>query len=979
MNKNFYRTYRIVLIALLCANFVFTANAQQTVRRYVKWGASGIGINGWDYASPDLQAMIDTVYNRGGGEVWVAESPSSAKAYRPMGNHNYFVMKEGVKIYGGFPLSGNPGMEDRNWQTHKTYLKPKLNTTSSVIRNDNNNLTQAAELNGFIITGGYTNKGGGIYNYRASPLIKNCTIQECYAVSLMGYAIGGGAYNKGSNAMYENVIFVNNSTHSLTLAGLGGAVANINDSTKFLYCIFRNNSAENGYGGAFYMEEGALNVIACRIVSNSAAYGGGIYLKSDTSTVCCGSIDSNRSQHGGAIYQESGISLIYNNSVWHNQADQNGGAIYLNSGTIKGSGNSISYNHAYNGGGIYLNGGTYAVKSTISLNYADHGGGIYNNGGTFLQTETAFSIAQNSAIKGAGIYNKGAVEYSFLMPGTTTRLIISANHASQDGGGIFNEDVTYVWPKHFFITHNVADNHGGGIFNQGGTHTFNYVNVFSNRAKNGGGVYNDSVTALFKDQSVGFFPPCSENRAIEKGGAFFNNHSTISMENLLLQKDTAQDGGAIYNNYSNLTIVNTTITENIAHNSGGGIYNRSGKLNVNQVAFSTNKAVNGSGGAIYAVWDTLSFANSEFKQNSALIGGGALNLANSYAESKENKFYENNAQNGGAINAMLSQGLHVSNDFFQNKAQNGGALYLCYGTNQTYDKCAFEENGTYNYTIGGAIYCDGTKGGDALFTNALIASNQGKFGAGIYCDRMTLGIIHNTITENKGREGSGLFYVDRVNSAIRCDNSIIWKNSGMTGNSIQDNVSNTTHTGNNITFKYCDIQDADVWNVHFLGTNNGLNIADDPLLYPSPNYRLIDQSPCIGFCPNMLPNDKDGNPRPFGPRSDAGCYENQFVNRSLLQPSTEEETLSASATASSCKLYPNPVLSGENLTVELTLINEEAAATVEIYNLMGSKLLHTTIKNGQNELPLPATAGTYFVRISTATGEVIGREKITVQ
>ncbi|MDR3250959.1 MAG: hypothetical protein LBT42_04760, partial [Tannerella sp.] len=142
MNR-FFKTQNLNgTAALLCCLFLFLlpdSGLAQT-RRYVTENGSGDGTT-WAKASGDLQAMIDAVAAvTGGGEVWVA-----AGTYTPIYDavdafngtltlntgdlhKNAFVLKEGVKDYGGFSGAENV-REQRDWVTNKTVLSGDHGTT----------------------------------------------------------------------------------------------------------------------------------------------------------------------------------------------------------------------------------------------------------------------------------------------------------------------------------------------------------------------------------------------------------------------------------------------------------------------------------------------------------------------------------------------------------------------------------------------------------------------------------------------------------------------------------------------------------------------------------------------------------------------------------------------------------------------------------------------------------------------------------
>lgn len=177
----------------------------QTIR-YVRPSATGSGDgSSWADAAGDFQSMINA--SAEGDEVWVA-----AGTYTPATSTGY-TMKEGVKIYGGFPATGAPAFSDRSWQTNTTVLRgyaPLNNTTSQrVIDNAGTGLTAAALLDGFTITGGILRglfeHGAGMYNINASPTVQNCIFTNNNA-----QGEGGGVYNAGSSPTFINCTFSSN-------------------------------------------------------------------------------------------------------------------------------------------------------------------------------------------------------------------------------------------------------------------------------------------------------------------------------------------------------------------------------------------------------------------------------------------------------------------------------------------------------------------------------------------------------------------------------------------------------------------------------------------------------------------------------------------------------------------------------------------------------------------------------------------------
>ncbi len=250
------RTLIVVLFFLLLGN-----NLQATIR-YVKNGgttaANAAAATSWAAACADLQAVINA--STSGDEVWVA-----AGNYQPASGQS-FAMKEGVKIYGGFATTGNPAFADRNWHTNITTLQ---GNGSRVITNDNNGLTAAAVLDGFVITGGNVNNnnGGGMYNNNSSPLIANCIFRNNTTNNSFGG--GGGICNTNSSSpTIINCVFTGNTAYDTQQTSSGGGVLNEGSSPSIINCLFYGNSASFG-GGIDNINSSNAKIINCTIADNT--------------------------------------------------------------------------------------------------------------------------------------------------------------------------------------------------------------------------------------------------------------------------------------------------------------------------------------------------------------------------------------------------------------------------------------------------------------------------------------------------------------------------------------------------------------------------------------------------------------------------------------------------------------------------------------------------------------------------------------
>ena len=117
-------------ISLLIFEFFiisFTFSSLNAATRYVTSAGSGtLSGTSWANATNDLQLAINN--SASGDEIWVAAGtyyPSrmaTALETVTLNNRfNAFVLKSGVKIYGGF--AGNENLlSERNWTTNNTIL-----------------------------------------------------------------------------------------------------------------------------------------------------------------------------------------------------------------------------------------------------------------------------------------------------------------------------------------------------------------------------------------------------------------------------------------------------------------------------------------------------------------------------------------------------------------------------------------------------------------------------------------------------------------------------------------------------------------------------------------------------------------------------------------------------------------------------------------------------------------------------------------
>ena len=189
----------------------------------------------------------------------------------------HFTLKNGVAIYGGFEGKEDPAtfnLDNRNFENNETILSghfwdPKtppalhFHTYHVVYHPQGTDLDETAVLDGFTISGGKAdgtyphNRGGGMFNYQSSPVLRNSTFHGNNA-SLSG----GGISNEDCSPTILNCTFHSNSAQN------GGAIRNAYSQPLIINSTFSGNIATETAGG-IYNSYSNLEILNCTFFQNS--------------------------------------------------------------------------------------------------------------------------------------------------------------------------------------------------------------------------------------------------------------------------------------------------------------------------------------------------------------------------------------------------------------------------------------------------------------------------------------------------------------------------------------------------------------------------------------------------------------------------------------------------------------------------------------------------------------------------------------
>ena len=227
-------------ILLLFISLVLSPVSAFAGRIYVDAEAPAGG-NGqtWETAYKYLTDALGAAAS--GDVIWVAEGvyyPDEGTGRTDNGRYQYFTMKNGVAIYGGF-AGGETDLSQRDWHTRKTILSADIDKNDT--NTDGNNIAEtwndlqgsnadgvveapgglnsSARLDGFTVTGGSADsQGGGIWcGTGSSASFYNLEVRGNQA-----FNYGGGMCNWGASPHVEDCLFHGNRTTRTDGLSMGG-------------------------------------------------------------------------------------------------------------------------------------------------------------------------------------------------------------------------------------------------------------------------------------------------------------------------------------------------------------------------------------------------------------------------------------------------------------------------------------------------------------------------------------------------------------------------------------------------------------------------------------------------------------------------------------------------------------------------------------------------------------------------------------
>jgi len=492
---------------------------------------------------------------------------------------------------------------------------------------------------------------------------------------------------------------------------------------------------------------------------------------------------------------------------------------------------------------------TEAAFDTALASASSGGGTITFNCGAAVKTIT-FSGVKNIltgdvTINGNDliVLNGGNVtRHFFVGSGRTFRLqhITLRDGNSGVGGGAIEASGAYIILESAQLINNYATAQGGAIYcyvGIDGTLTVSDSLFENNGSRFGGAIYNDGCMATISNST--FKTNTANDGVLGIGGAIYNSQPftpsilTLTVNNSLLQGNSAVDGGGLYNDTGAAATLNSVTFIYNSSGYGGGVEN-SGTITINDSLIDAN-TVTGSGGGIWNLNGIVNVVRTRITNNSAFEGGGI----SSYGTHVE------------ITNASIANNVTTGSD--------GGGIQIINGTVFITNATISGNQATGTNADGGGIYHNSAD--NLTLTNVTLANNQAaSLGGGLYHYGRYAVLTNVTIGGNTAGVAGQAIYEDSPMTVLN-PGVVQLKNSVLFGSSNNCDGGTFQSLGHNISKGSCAALNQPTDQNSFAGNLNLGTLAFNGGAFPMKTIMPLAGSPLIDAGDACVTTDQRGGAR----------------------------------------------------------------------------------------------------------------------
>ena len=417
----------------------------------------------------------------------------------------------------------------------------------------------------------------------------------------------------------------------------------------------------------------------------------------------------------GTIELNTKLGFIRNTIIKRNELQVTScifykGNVFIESDVSNATFKNVSFNH----------------NEVSSIKYSG-----YVTGNLVISDCTFYNSKTNDSVIKVSMLNSVAITYSFFNDNSVGSIL-----SSQETDEIIIADC-YIVSN--IVAFNTISTISSGSYSSGSIPSASFFDISNTIAFNN---TNEASMLFIQDfQSINIFN-CSFTRNM--GGSSLKDCSDIVINQTTFEGNR-KSAITLWNYRNILTVYNCKFLYNIAEDSGAAINSQVNKpLTIQRCVFISNQAEI-DGGAVQARSNEIEVMDSQFLNNSALIGdGGAIwNSGNLFVTSSSFSF--NRATRGGAL--FMAQAINFAkinnSQFIQNVAtEGGGAVVILTKLTKLilFHNCSFQEN--------------------------IVLSPDGKGGAINVVSSIWLIVNHTNFTANSGNYGGGLNIKDTQNVVV---------------------------------------------------------------------------------------------------------------------------------------------------------------------------------------------------------------------
>ena len=480
---------------------------------YVKVGGSG-DCSSWESACDLQDALSLTLTSE--DTIWVA-----AGTYKPTTTDDReasFQLSAGVKMYGGFPATGDG---ERNWLTNVTTLSGEIGVIGTVSDNSYHVVT-AIDLEDVTVLDGFTISGGYAYG---SPLGSN----------------GGGILNKNSNLNLNHVVLESNG------ANKGGGMANIDSTATLSDVTIRVNVGHEGGGMYNSGSDPVLNTVS---FNNNVGMdsGGGMCNNQSNPRMTNVTFNKNLSNgDGGGIHNQESNPGLVNVTFSENTASKRGAGMFNAQSSPILTEVTFSKNSSTEEGGGMFN--VESSPSLLDVTFSENSSSLYG-GGMANDTQSSPILTDVTFYRNTSLQVGGGMHNITNSNPKLNRVIFESNSAGFSGGGLSNYYGSNSVLKDVIFRSNTAEI-GGGLHNDNGNPILTNVLFYDNDADRGGGMSSSFGNLVLTNVTF------SSNIA-NIGAGLFPNESNLTLNNVTFSNNMAQFfGGGIFADRSTYVAINS--------------------------------------------------------------------------------------------------------------------------------------------------------------------------------------------------------------------------------------------------------------------------------------------------------------------------------------------------------------------------------------------------------------------------------------